>query len=338
MFDDAGIAAPSKAIVNKFVDDLRAQGFDLDIEGDFTEYLGIKIEEQADGSRSMTQTGMIQKIIDYTGLQNCNPNYVPATQKTLGSDPDGELYDNKEWNYASVVGMLQYLSNNTRPDITFAVSQVARFTHKPKVSHASAIKIIVRYLKRTEKQGIIVKPTGSLDIKVWCDADFAGLHRSEPDESPDSAKSRLGLIITVGGVPLVWKSQLIQEICLSTTMAEYASLTTAIRILVPIRGVLLHLLKHLNLPEAMTTFKCTVFEDNAACFMLATNQRLSPRTRYFNVKWHHFWTQVVGSRNALPDAWIHIEECDTGDMPADMLTKPLPRQPLEKHRFTIQHW
>jgi hypothetical protein len=149
----------------------------------------------------------------------------------------------------SAVGMLQYLSNNTWPDITFAVSQVAWFTSTPKESHESAVKIIIRYLKWTEKNGLIVKPTGSLDIKVWCDADFTGLHQSETDALPDSAKSQLGLIIIVSDVPLVWKSQLIREICLSTTMSESASLTTAICTLLPIQVVLNRMLNHLRLPD-----------------------------------------------------------------------------------------
>jgi hypothetical protein len=57
-------------IVNKFVEDLCAQGFDLEIEGDFTEYLGIQMEEPSDGSRVMSQAGLIQKVIEYA---DCNP-------------------------------------------------------------------------------------------------------------------------------------------------------------------------------------------------------------------------------------------------------------------------
>jgi hypothetical protein len=48
-------------------------------------------------------------------------------------DPDGELMT-EEWSYPSIVGMLLYLSTNTRPDIAFAVSQVARFSYSPQNS------------------------------------------------------------------------------------------------------------------------------------------------------------------------------------------------------------
>ena len=48
--DDAGIAAPHRKDVEAFVEELRTEGFDLEIEGDFTECLGIAIEEKDDGT------------------------------------------------------------------------------------------------------------------------------------------------------------------------------------------------------------------------------------------------------------------------------------------------
>jgi hypothetical protein len=78
----------------------------------------------------------------------------------------------EEWSYPSIVGMLVYLSINTRPHICFAVSQVARFDHSTKESHATAFKMIVRYLHRTSDKGRIVRPTGTLQIDCFALADF----------------------------------------------------------------------------------------------------------------------------------------------------------------------
>ena len=287
--DDAGIAAPKRSLIDDFVQELRDLDFDLDIEDDFSSYLGIGIEAAKDGTRHMTQKGLIKKIITTTGLDNCNPNWTPTNQAALGSDPDGELYDQKDWNYASVVGMLLYLSNNTRPDITFSVSQVARFTAIPKKSHAIAIKTIVRYLVRTKDKGLYFKPDGSYHLRCWVDADFAGLFGNEPSENVDSARSRYGYIITFGGVPLVWKSQLISEICLSTLHAEYVGLTNALRALIPIRSMVTMILDFLLLPSSkLPEVHCTVFEDNQGAYLLGTNQKLSVPTKYFCVK-HHFF-------------------------------------------------
>ena len=130
--------------------------------------------------------------------------------------------------------MLLYMSNITRSDIIFEVSQVAQFTAVPKVSNSKSIKSIVRFLAQNLNKGLIIKPDGTFDLKHWVDADFAGLYCREPGGNPKSVKSRYGYIVTVGGVPLIWKSQLISEICLYTFCAEYVGLTKALRALIPI--------------------------------------------------------------------------------------------------------
>jgi hypothetical protein len=112
----------------------------------------------SDGKIKLTQSGFIKKIIAATGLTKCKPNWTPATKDALGIDPDGPPMSESWSCYPSVVGMLLYLSINTCPDICFAVSQVCQFTHNPKQSHASAVKIIVRNLACTIDQGTIVTP------------------------------------------------------------------------------------------------------------------------------------------------------------------------------------
>jgi hypothetical protein len=96
-------------------------------------------------------------------MSDINYNWTPASQAALGIDPEGPPME-ECWSYRSIVGMLFYLSANTRPDIAFAVSQVAKFCHSPKKSHASAVKTLVCYLHRTCKMGMIGKPTGNLDL------------------------------------------------------------------------------------------------------------------------------------------------------------------------------
>ena len=53
--ENAGIAAPSQSIIDKFVAELKELGFDLEIEGNFSSYLGIGTKELDGGVRNMTQ-------------------------------------------------------------------------------------------------------------------------------------------------------------------------------------------------------------------------------------------------------------------------------------------
>jgi hypothetical protein len=58
--------------------------------------------------------------------------------------------------------------------------------------------------------------------KLYVDVDFAGLYKKEPDKDRNSARSRTGYILILGGFPLVWKSHLQTEISLSMLEAEYS--------------------------------------------------------------------------------------------------------------------
>lgn len=112
----------------------------------------------------------------------------------------------ENWKYSSIVGMLLFLSSNTRPDIAFAVSQVCRFNSDPKQSHATAVKTIIRYLLCTREKRMILRPAlGPLKLDLYVDADFAGLHgQGEPDRDPNSVKSRMGFIIFLNDCPVFW--------------------------------------------------------------------------------------------------------------------------------------
>ena len=318
--DDAGIAAKDQKDIDLLIKSLRNAGFELTVEGSFSEFLGIKFTENSNGTITMTQKGLIDKIIKATGLEHCNLNWTLTTQVTLGIDPTGEPMK-EDWSYPSIVGMLLYLSTNTRPDITFAVSQVARFGHNPKKSHASAVKTIVRYLSKTSDKGPIVSPTGKFNLDCYVDADFAGLYKSDPDEVPTAAKSRLGYIIFLSNCPLIWHSQLLSEISLSTLEAEYSALSQAMRAMIPLRSLLLEMSSTLGLAfELPSTIKCTIFEDNNGALLLATNQCITSRTKYFLVNWHHFWSHVK------PHGPFDISKIESKEKRADYMTKGLAQR------------
>ena len=50
---------------------------------------------------------------------------------------------------ASFIGILQYLSTATRPDMAFAVNRLAAYTASPSMAHGTAAKRILRYLAGT---------------------------------------------------------------------------------------------------------------------------------------------------------------------------------------------
>ena len=225
-----------------------------------------------------------------------------------------------------------YMSTNTRPDITFAVSQVARFNHSPKKSHVTAIKMLIHYLKCIINKGTIIRPTGTLQLDCWVDATFRNLYHVDPDHEPSTAKSCTGYIITLGGCPLVWKSQLQSTIALSTQEGEYCTLSQAMHTLIPIHAILIEISSTLSLPPSTTaSIHSRVFEDNNGTLLLAVNQCIISCTKHYLIQWHFFWSHVE-------DGEVEVLRVDTDLQDADYMTKGLPCQPFERNCFHTQGW
>ena len=364
--DDLGIGSKTPEIANELVKSFRKHGLELTVESSFSEYLGIKFErDDKKGTITMTQPGLIKKILETTDMMDAKPQFVPAKAEGLGKDPDGEEWK-ETWQASSINGMLLYLATNTRPDIAYAVSQTARFNHHPKQSHAVAIKKIVRYLKATSTKGMVIKLTNSLQLNVYPDASFCGLYNQDPPQDSSSAKSRMGHITFLGPCPLSWKSKLTPHTCLSTMESEYCALSYCLREFIPIRRMVLEVADKLglsvNLKKTITT---TIHEDNDACRLLAVNRHLTSRTKYLHTKLHHFWefleeheqeSHKSSPESAASDSTqefeatvdpetqkitkspVRVVRCDTKKQLADYFTKGLTRELFEKNRFGVQGW
>lgn len=144
-------------------------------------------------------------MLKETGMTDCNAKPTPACTTPLGADVNGPRCQQK-WEYATVIGMLMYLTSNSRPDIQYAVHQCACFTHNPRASHEQAILRICHYLKGTQDKGLVFKPDAALALDCYVDADFAGLWRVEHELDPICVKSRTGYVLLLGGCPLIWAS------------------------------------------------------------------------------------------------------------------------------------
>jgi len=80
-----------------------------------------------------------------------------------------------------------------------------------------------------------------------------------------------------------------------------------------------------------TKVHATVFEDNQGAYYLATNQRITNRTKYFLVKWHWFWDKYN-------DGEFNVVKCPTDEQQADYFTKPLSKDKFEANRLAVQGW
>jgi hypothetical protein len=123
--------------------------------------------------------------------------------------------------YCNMVGSLLYLACWTRPDISFAVSELFLFVSAPGQIHVQAIKHLRRYLKGTSELSLrYSNPKNSRPMDrtnvLWgfVDSDWAGCQ--------DSRRSTSGYTLMLNRAAVSWKSKPRQPVvAFSTAEAEF---------------------------------------------------------------------------------------------------------------------
>ena len=122
--DDTIVAGPDPKAIEDIISSLgipkeeQRHLFELRDEGEVGDFLGIRIEKTGSSTFTLTQSGLINKVIKTAGMEICNSAKTPYLIKALGKDETGEIF-NESWEYATIVGMLIFISTNSRPYIAY---------------------------------------------------------------------------------------------------------------------------------------------------------------------------------------------------------------------------
>ncbi|XP_052198535.1 protein At-4/1 isoform X3 [Diospyros lotus] len=124
--------------------------------------------------------------------------------------------------YANVIGTIMYSMISTRPDLAYSISLLSRFMSNPGKTHWEALKYVLKYINGSLHVGLnFEKRNDTLDLVGYVDSDFAG--------DRDSCKSTTAYFFKLGGNCFSWKSRLQPLVALSSTEAEYVSITDAFK-------------------------------------------------------------------------------------------------------------
>ena len=285
--------------------------FDMKDLGKLSYFLGMKVEQnEQNGSVWIGQRAYTESLLKRFGMEDCNPVSTPvdiSSKLTHATDNDDCMNQHE---YQSAIGSLMYLSVSTRPDISYAVSSLARFSSKPTKEHWTALKRLLRYLKGSTKYGILYMKGGTSECIGFSDADWAG--------DTNDRKSTSGYVFMLSGGAVSWSSKKQKCVALSTAEAEYIALSSAVQESVWLR----QLIKELeNSPETPTR----ILEDNQSAIAMTKNPQFHGRAKHIDIR-HHFIREQV-SRGT-----VQLKYCPTTEMTADILTKGLSRETFSKLR------
>ena len=133
------------------------------------------------------------------------------------------------------------------------------------------VKRIGQYLLATKDKGLLFRPNNRRHFKCWVDADFTGNWRQrDAHNNLMTSKSCSGWIVRFAGAPITWASKIQTITALSTTEAEYIALSTSLREVIPLMGMLKEATEQgVQIASLPPRIHCTVFEDNSRALELA---------------------------------------------------------------------
>ena len=82
--------------------------------------------------------------------------------------------------------------------------------------------------------------------------------------------------------------------------------------------------------------KSDMWEDNNGALIIATMPRITPQSKFFNVKLHFFKEHVKTKQ--YPDRPVHIHKSDTEEQLADIMTKGLTYDQYQPLRDRLMGW
>ena len=242
---------------------------------------------------------------------------APSTPLPLNFDAysfDGKASQGSIYLYQQIIGSINYIAVNTRPDIARAASKLSQFLQNPSPGHIEAADHLLRYLVGTRTRAIQFDGLNT-DVKTFCVASDA----SYGDNA--DRKSSYGYCFQLYGGPIQYKATKQRTVTTSSTEAELLAVSATVKELFFWKRFFHNI--GLELKENIS-----VYCDNIQTIRLLTSDDNQLITKLKHIDIHSHWL-----RQEIRKGIIKLEYQQSSLLVADGFTKELPRQ---KHEAFIQ--
>ena len=271
----------------------------------------------------LNQTRYIQQMLGKFDINTTSSTPMDSRYRLSKSDSpttEGEKLYMQTVRYREAVGSLLWLANGTRPDIAFAVNQVARYMEDPGVKHWDAVLRIMQYLKGTQNVGIVfdgsVTPKGTSGYFSYPKADAEVFVDADHGTNKDDRRSVTGYVFMLAGAPISWQSRSQTTVALSSMEAEYMAACAATQESLWLAMLLEQMGIEVSKPIVLK-------EDNQACIDFSKNPGNHKRSKHIDCRYHFVRERVASGDIVLQ--WI-----PTTEQIADIFTKALDVGPFSR--------
>jgi len=281
--------------------------------GPVTQFIGLQIERQAKILK-IHQSVYITKLLERFGLAKCNSRKLPFDSGvTLTDDPEPFTDQNLIKLYQQITGCLIYLANRTRPDISWNVTQLARFMSCPGESHLRASKEVLRYLAGTQTHGTVFDCNHpSVALLAYSDASYGTAY---------DGKSYTGWLVQYCGSSVSWTSTVQRCTAQSTMESELIAASEISKELAWFEKLWQEVVGAQQIP--------TLYCDNQPTLDIIQNPKNHPKTKHIKIRYFYVQDDMVRTGR------LKIEHIASENQLADILTKQLPYERFQRLRDEI---
>jgi hypothetical protein len=179
--------------------------FSIKYMGEAAYVLGIKIYR--DRSRRLlvlSQSTYLDKVLKRFKMENSKKGdllVVKGISLSVTQSPATRMEKGviSSIPYASAVGSIMYVMLSTRPDVALALSLTSRYQSNPGTSHWTAVKNILKLLKRTKDMVLVYGGSNvELDVKGYVSTNYKA--------DSDNENSQTGYVFLVNGGAVSFRS------------------------------------------------------------------------------------------------------------------------------------
>ena len=271
IYVDDGLIISTSEILGDFVIEHLKKNFEITQSDNVKCYVGLEIEQFSDAI-FICQTRYIEAVVKRFEIDTEKVVNVPYDRNSLSIsdyEPGSPILGECDKPYRELLGCLIYLSNCSRPDITFIVIKLSRFIKDARWLHWKAAIKVLMYLSTTKNLGILYK-SGDMNLIAFSDSDFAS--------DVDTRKSTSGNVFTLGGAAISWQSKLQNCVAVSTAEAEFVAAALAVRNLIWLKNFIFEIIsEELNI---------TLYVDNQSAIKMIENPVMHNRTKHIDIQYH----------------------------------------------------
>jgi hypothetical protein len=224
--DDIVVAVDNSTKVSKFIQLLNDR-FKLKDLGQLKYFLSLEIARNEFGI-SVCQRKYALEVLEDTGMLASKPVHFPMEHNVKFSKDSSQFLDDPT-SYRRLVRRLLYLTIS-RPDISFVVQVLSQFMDKPRVPYLAVATRVLRFIKASPAQGLFFPVISNLQVKAFCDSDWAGCL--------DSRRSVTGYCVFLDNSLISWKSKKQTIVSRSFVEAEYRAMASTCYEVVSLRTLL----------------------------------------------------------------------------------------------------